>query len=120
MASNVKAICQLEERYEGTEVRVTIDFAGLASRRLRLMSALVFVVPLVILVIAGIIWKWVVPNGHPAVRWQVFQTCQVVHVLWPPFLVASVYRRQREAAEHAMANLLLATEVNIEEARAQP
>ena len=95
-------------------IGATTDFTELARRRLLLMSILVFAVPLVILLVAGVIWQFVVPNGHPAIRWQVVQMVQIVHVLWPPFLVAALYRRQRRAAESAVGSLLLATEVNVE------
>lgn len=39
----------------------------------------------------------VIPNPLPGVRWQVFQSLQVVHFLWPPFLLASLDRRYRRA-----------------------
>jgi hypothetical protein len=35
---------------------------------------------------------YVVPSPEPAVRWQSLQMLQVAHVLWPPFLFASLYR----------------------------
>ncbi len=33
------------------------------------------------------IWMYVVHNANEDVRWQTFQTLQMVHGVWPPFLV---------------------------------
>jgi hypothetical protein len=38
---------------------------------------------------------WVVPNPNPAIRGQSFQMLQVVHVLWPPFLLGTLHRMRR-------------------------
>lgn len=36
---------------------------------------------------------YVATSPEPGVRWQSLQMLQVVHVLWPPFLFAGLYRR---------------------------
>jgi len=48
-----------------------------------------------IAIIAGCwtILTFVVPSPDPALRWQVVQMVQVVHLLWPPFLFGALYRR---------------------------
>ncbi len=42
---------------------------------------------------------WVVPNPNPAIRGQSFQMLQVVHVLWPPFLLGTLYRMRRRTVQ---------------------
>jgi hypothetical protein len=47
-------------------------------------------------IVAGFwaIETFILPSPNPGIRSQVFQMCQVVHLLWPPFLFASLYRRR--------------------------
>lgn len=55
------------------------------------------------------IYTYVVSSPEPAVRWQTVQMVQVVHFLWPPFLMGSLYRRgMKTVAVHfeALANNL--------------
>ena len=42
---------------------------------------------------------WVVPNPNPAIRGQSFQMLQVVHFLWPPFLLGTLYRMRRRTVQ---------------------
>jgi hypothetical protein len=52
---------------------------------------------------------YVARSPNPAVRWQSFQMFQVVHLLWPPFLFAGLYRsgvRGITAEFEALANNL--------------
>lgn len=60
----------------------------------------------VILIVGGIIWFLVVNNPNPVVRWQVFQTLQIAHVLWPPFLILGMYRSGRRHGRTFIANVL--------------
>ena len=65
----------------------------------------------VLFVVGWVVWVFVVSSDDPAVRWQVFQTLQVVHVLWPPFLLMSVYRSGRVHARTYVSNLLRSLEL---------
>jgi hypothetical protein len=49
---------------------------------------------------------YVIPNPSPQVRWQSLQALQVVHVLWPPFQLASLHRAGRAAAMARIEALL--------------
>jgi hypothetical protein len=49
---------------------------------------------------------YVIPNHSPQVRWQALQSFQVVHLLWPPFSLASVHRASRVAAVARIESLL--------------
>ena len=59
---------------------------------------------LALLVIAGLYWAlqtYALPSPHAAVRGQVLQMLQAIHVLWPPFLfgVLAIVLRRRLLAE---------------------
>jgi hypothetical protein len=56
--------------------------------RVALVVALAAGLPTVVGV-GVLIWWFVLPSQAPAVRWQVLQTFQIAHALWPPFLVLS-------------------------------
>lgn len=49
------------------------------------------------------LWLKVLPSGDKAVRGQVVQMMQMIHLLWPPWLVYSLYRRSRRATEMYLA-----------------
>ena len=80
----------------------------LLSRRLRgIAVALVFFVGLPgLLLVTSLVWFLVVPSEDPVVRWQVFQTLQMVHFLWPPLLVIGLHRMGRSAPMVYVENLL--------------
>jgi hypothetical protein len=62
-----------------------------------------------IVVVFWVLLTYVVPSPAPGIRWQVVQMVQVVHLLWPPFLCAALYRRGRRgvaARMQALANNL--------------
>jgi len=102
------------------EVRLTFALADFGRTRVsyeldlrprsrwlgRIALVLVLVVGLpVLLVVGGLIWWLVIPSANPAVRWQVFQTFQIVHGLWPPFMVTSrlgANVRQAQVSLHAL------------------
>jgi hypothetical protein len=82
------------------------------DRRMQLFM-LVFallLMPVVILGVAAILWIFAAPNADPAARWQSVQIVQIVHVLWPPFLVFGLWRRLRAQPVDAVANALVALE----------
>jgi hypothetical protein len=69
----------------------------LAAMRWLLRLGAVFQVAGLLAIIAGCwaILTFIVPSPNPAIRWQVVQMVQVVHLLWPPFLFGALYRRTR-------------------------
>lgn len=73
-----------------TRVSYELDLGPLSRWLGRIALLLVVGVGLpVLLLVGGLIWWLAVPSTVPAVRWQVFQTFQIVHGLWPPFMVTS-------------------------------
>ena len=108
---------RLPIRIRQGEVRFTPAEAGraVAHYRLRvdqgrgrlLAAGLVLAGGFVGIVIAWFVMEqYVISNPDPAVRWQSLQSLQVVHLLWPPFALAAVYRASRTAAAARLEAML--------------
>jgi hypothetical protein len=61
-----------------------------------------------LLIVGALIWYLVLPSRMPAVRWQVCQTLQIVHALWPPFMVLSRLGAHLNVAERSLAAVIQA------------
>ena len=99
---------EFERAGEGM-VRVTycLGFERLARGLRRIALGLILFVGLPVLLLVGtIIWLLVVQHANPAVRWQVLQTLQIAHVLWPPFLMMYFYKAGRKHARTHIVNIL--------------
>lgn len=83
----------LADRGSGT--RATWRVTKATGSRLRRISALFvhFLSPAVLAAAAVVMASFVLPSDSPSVRAQSIQTIQVIHFLWPPFLLASLGRR---------------------------
>lgn len=57
-------------------------------------------------IIGSLIWLFVVQSDDPKVRWQVFQTIQIGHALWPPFLFMWFYSVGRRQSKNFVENLI--------------
>jgi hypothetical protein len=89
--------------------RTRIDYGiEVSAGRGLLWGGAVFVALGLVALVVGCwaIQTWVVPNPHPAVRGQTFQMFQVVHFLWPPFLLGGIYRVQRRAVRDGFDALI--------------
>lgn len=53
------------------------------------------------------IWLKVIPNPQPGMRWMVFQTIHICHVLWPPFLLIHQHKAIRNHSRAFVTNLLM-------------
>ena len=62
------------------------------------------------LIAANLIWFFVVQSKDPSVRWQVFQTLQIAHALWPPFMFIAFYTMGRRQSKIFMENLIASIE----------
>lgn len=94
----VDLLCRLEGGRSHTTLDWHLDVTPL-GRRLPQIGAGFLAAGLVALAVAA----WAMPTfvlDHPeaAVRAQAVQTLQVIHFLWPPFLLAAVRRRIRANA----------------------
>jgi hypothetical protein len=95
--------------HEGDRLR--IRYAVSVKRLARIMRIVTYAVcfgycGLVIVTVPLLIWMFVVGSGKEAVRWQVFQALQMVHGVWPPFLVGAIAGLRRRAAAGFFDNLL--------------
>ena len=96
----------------GVRVDASADVTRLARIFERIMFVIVFPVALLaLIVIPSVIWRFVVPSENPAVQWQSVQILQIVHVLWPPFLIYFLYRSRRRSVEVLAENLPTQIEV---------
>jgi len=119
LADNVLQITQL-----GVDTRIQAQRAGGqtmlvaeiddAKLRRKMQMVLAFMVvllmPLVIVGVSALLWHFAAPSPAPAARWQCVQVTQIVHVLWPPFLVYFLWKKQRSLAIDAASNLIVLAE----------
>lgn len=95
-----------------TQLTAELDNSQLTRRfQIPLAILVVLVMPLVIAGVPASLWILVAPNPTPAVRWQCVQVLQIVHVLWPPFLIYILWKKQRDMIAVAISNLLLKAEM---------
>ena len=83
--------------------RLRVRYAVSMKRFARIMRIVTYVAcfgygGLVVVIVPLLIWMFVVRSENDAVRWQVFQTFQMVHGVWPPFLVGAIAGLPRRAA----------------------
>ncbi len=92
-------------------VEYCIGYAGLVRRLKKIALSIIWGLGLpVILIVGAVIWFFVVRSENPVVRWQVLQTLQILHVLWPPFLVLWFYTLGRRQSKAFVENLLSSLE----------
>ncbi len=93
----------IEKRDGGSRLASVLDMTGLNRVMVTIMAVLVLVLePLVIFGISLIVWFFALSSSVPAVRWQTLQVFQMVHVLWPPFLVYFLFTRFRRGAKETV------------------
>jgi hypothetical protein len=95
-----------------TRVSYTLGFDRLAWRVKTIALAIILGIGLpALVVVGGLIWHFVLPSQNEAVQWQVLQTLQVTHALWPPFLFMWLYRSGRRQSKTYFSNLLSTLEL---------
>lgn len=101
---------RIEAQRAGGQTLVTaeVDDSGL-RRKMQLALALfvVLLMPAAVVGIPAALWYFAAPSAAPGVRWQCVQVVQMVHVLWPPFLVYFLWKKQRDMAVASASNLLV-------------
>jgi len=90
--------------------KVRIAYAGKIERLLR-VTRLGLLISLAaglaaLCVGAILIWVFVIPSETKGVRWQVFQTLQVMQFLWEPWLFIGLRRRGRRIARAYLETLV--------------
>ncbi len=97
---------------DSVEVHYRLGFERLLKGMRR--TALAFIIGIglpVLLIVGGVVWIYVVNNPNQVVRWQVFQTLQVAHVLWPPFLLTGLFNSGRRHTRTWISNVLRSVEL---------
>jgi hypothetical protein len=95
-----------------TRVSYTLGYDRLARRVKLVALGIILGIGLpTLLIVGGLIWYFVLPSQNPAVQWQVVQTLQIAHALWPPFLFIWLYRAGRRQSKTCFSNLLSTLEL---------
>ena len=95
-----ETMVEFRDRGSGVNVETEFDCSRIHNFYTRILTLFVVTfIPAAIYAATYIIWRYVIPNPNPGVRWQVVQICQIVHVLWPPFLFSHQYKQARSIAE---------------------
>jgi hypothetical protein len=95
-----------------TRVAYTLGYDRLARRVKQIALGIILGIGLpTLLIVGGLIWYFVLPSQNPAVQWQVVQTLQIAHALWPPFLFIWLYRAGRRQSKTYFSNLLSTLEL---------
>jgi len=81
---------------------------GTGGGCLKTASALfVYLITPAVLAAAGyLVPTFILSNEEPMVRYQVFQTCQIIHFLWPPFLFLGLRRRAAKVVTRSLTTVL--------------
>jgi hypothetical protein len=101
---------RIEAHKSGGKTMLTAELDDSALRRMMQRILAFFVVllmPATIVGVAAALWHFAAPSPAPAARWQAVQVVQMVHVLWPPFLIYGLWSKQRAMALDATSNLLV-------------
>jgi hypothetical protein len=64
------------------------------------------IIPLIVGGVCVALWNFVAPSPTADVRWQSIQVVQIVHVLWPQFLIYFLWKSFHSRAGNAVSNLL--------------
>ena len=95
-----------------TRVSYVLGFDRLARRvKIVALSIILGIGLPVVVIVGGLIWYFVLPSPNPAIQWQVLQTLQVSHALWPPFLFLWLYSAGRRQSKTYFSNLLSTLEL---------
>jgi hypothetical protein len=112
--SGIKVELEAVRRGSGAQLIAQIDAAAYNRRFAMGMAALVLIVmPAVVGGVPWALWNFVASSDSPSVRTQAVQVVQIVHVLWPPFLIYGLWRGIRRATVNGVSNALVLAETGI-------
>jgi hypothetical protein len=92
----------------GSRTSATYRLLGSGGGCLKAASGMfVYLITPAVLATAGyVVPTFIVGSEEPAIRYQVFQTLQIIHFLWPPFLFAGLRNRVAKVVTRSLANVL--------------
>lgn len=80
---------------DSTQIDYAVDLSPV--RNFLRIAIVIQALGLILLVgLTYLLYQYVASSADLAIRWQSFQMFQVIHVLWPPFLLIGLYRRYRQ------------------------
>jgi hypothetical protein len=89
--------------------RTRVDYTLTVNPRRWLLAVGSVIQVLGLVVLVGGYWalsNYIAPSLNPGLRYQVVQMLQVVHLLWPPILMAFLYRKVRESTAAQIRGLV--------------
>ena len=103
-------VSRIEARRMGGQTLLSAEIDDSQSRRKiqRILAFfIVLLMPVTIVGVAAGLWHFAASSPTPSVRMQSVQVVQIVHILWPPFMLYGQWKSQRRAAHDAVSNLLV-------------
>jgi hypothetical protein len=101
-----RLICHIDERIDGCRVEYSLDASPLGARYRVTTLILLGLGAAAILAAAVLFPTLILPSDNPGVRGQTAQVVQLVHLLWPPFLLTYQARRARSLATEDTLDLM--------------
>ncbi|HEV8070514.1 MAG TPA: hypothetical protein VGP76_22560 [Planctomycetaceae bacterium] len=94
------------------EASYRVGFGRLLRKLRRITLGIILGIGLpVMLLVGSAVWLFVIPSPMPGLRWQVLQTLQIAHALWPPFLIMWLYSIGRRQSKTLIENVIASTEL---------
>jgi hypothetical protein len=91
-----------------TRVKYVIDQSAVMIRLKRIAMLILFCIGMPIMIGVGLlIWFMVIPSQNLAIRGQVFQTLQICHALWPPFMFVGTAAMATRAPKQFIERVLM-------------
>lgn len=91
-----------------TRVRYVIDQSEVMKRLRQVAMLILFFIGLPTMIGVGLlVWYQVIPAENAAARGQVFQTFQIVHAIWPPFLFIGIAASANRASKGFIERVLM-------------
>jgi hypothetical protein len=109
--SRIEVTLEATRRGSGAEVTADIDHSAYTRRFALGFAAFVLIVmPAVIGGVPWALWHFAAESDSPGVRGQSLQVLQIVHVLWPPFLIYNLWNQLRRNVGNSVSNALVLAE----------
>jgi hypothetical protein len=94
------------------EASYRVGFGRLIRKLRKITLGIILGIGLPMMLLVGsAVWLFVIPSPMPGMRWQVLQTLQIAHALWPPFLIMWLYSIGRRQSKTLIENVIASTEI---------
>ncbi len=99
-------VCHIDERMDGCRVEYSLDPRTL-GQGLKTATAVMLCLGATAIAAAAVLFPlFVIPSDTPAIKAQTAQVLQLVHFLWPPFLLSYQARRARNVVTQRTIELM--------------